>query len=51
MTYKHKLSHYLFNDATLTSDYTTKLTMLMINLQTAAGILQNMKVVIVKMVI
>lgn len=46
MTYKHKLSHCLFNDATLTSEYTTKLTLLMINLQTAAGILQDMKVAI-----
>ena len=44
MTYKHKLSRYVFNDATLTSNYTTKLTLLMINLQTTAGILQNVKV-------
>lgn len=44
MTYKHKLSHYVFNNATLTSNYTTKLTLLMINLQTAAVKLQNIKV-------
>ena len=44
MTFKHKLAHSVFNDATLSSNYTAKLTTLMIDLQTAAGILQNIKV-------
>ena len=44
MTFKHKLANSVFTDATLSSNYTTKLTTLMIDLQTAAGILQNIKV-------
>jgi len=44
MAHKHKLHQYVFNNDTLTSNYTTKLTSLMINLQTAAINLQNIKV-------
>ena len=44
MTFKHKLARSVFNDATLTSNYTTKLTTLITDLQTAAGILQDIKV-------
>ena len=44
MTFKHRLADSVFNDESLSSNYTTKLTTLMIDLQTAAGILQNIKV-------
>lgn len=44
MAYKHRLSHYMFHNVTLSSTYATKLTQLMISLQTAAIKLQKIKV-------
>lgn len=44
MAYKHVLSQYVFNNDTLDSTYVIKLTGIMINLQTAALKLQNIKV-------
>ena len=44
MAYKHVLSQYVFNNDTLDSTYIIKLTGIMINLQTAALKLQNIKV-------
>ena len=48
MAYKHTLSQYVFNNDTLDSTYVTKLTEIMINLQTAALNLQNIKVCTLK---